>query len=59
MAQDAPDELLTPTQVCDMLRVTRGFLSALVRSGEIPVIILGPRTRRFRRSDLDAWLASR
>lgn len=48
--------LLTPTQVCELLHVTRDWLYDEVAKGEIPVVRLG-RQLRFRPADLENWLS--
>jgi excisionase family DNA binding protein len=52
------DRLLTVPQVQDHLRKGRGDVYALLKSGELPSILLGPRSRRIRESDLDAFIAA-
>jgi len=44
--------LLKPHEVLKELRISRGLLDKLVRSGQLPAVRLG-RALRFRRSDLD------
>ena len=48
--------LLTPDQVAERLGVRRARVLALVRGGAIGVVRLGPRTVRFRPSDVEAYI---
>lgn len=48
--------LLTAEEVADRLGVSRSWVYAAVRSGEIPHLKLG-RYVRFRPETIDAWLA--
>jgi excisionase family DNA binding protein len=52
----ASDDLLTTREVAGRLRVSTATVLRRFRSGEIPAVQLGPRTLRFRRSDIDALL---
>lgn len=52
-----PDRLLDLPTVQACLHVGRKKLRALIKSGELPIISLGPKTRRVRESDLDAYIA--
>jgi excisionase family DNA binding protein len=53
------EPLLTYRQLERELGVKKNTLFYWVSKGEIPHVRLGARTVRFRRSDLEAWLASR
>jgi excisionase family DNA binding protein len=53
-----PDRLLTVAQVQDRLRRGRRDVYALLKSGELSSVLLGPRSRRIRESDLDAYIAA-
>ena len=63
----APDKLPAPLffthrEVCVMLGITRPSLYAWIRDPEtgFPAAVrLGPNTVRFRRAEVDAWLAAR
>lgn len=48
--------LLKLADVAKWLGVSKQYVAALVRSGDIPVIQLGPKTMRFRPEDLEKWL---
>lgn len=52
-------ELLTVLEVARELRVSRRLVEVLVANGELPAIVLGPKTRRVERGELDAWLRAR
>ena len=54
-----PDDLLTVTEVCDVLKVSRSALYALRYRGEAPPAIKVGRQLRWRRTDLDRWIAER
>ena len=47
---------LTTEEVLDCLKVNPRTIYRLIRSGELPAVRIG-RQWRFRRTDLDAWLA--
>ena len=51
--------LLTLQEVAEQLAISRQHLRGLIRSGAIPVVILGPRTRRIEQAALDDWIQSR
>ena len=51
-----PEELYTYDEVSSMLKVSKNTLYFWVAQGVIPHVRLGPRTVRFRRSELHAWL---
>lgn len=51
-------ELLTSRQVCELLQISRPTLDACTHRG-LPVIRLSPTANRFRRADIEVWLASR
>ncbi len=53
-----PDRLLTIPQVQDRLGKGRADVYALLNTGMLPSVLLGPRSRRVRESDLDAFIAS-
>lgn len=50
-----PQELLTPDEVCALLKMKRTWFYAQVASGAIKPIKLG-RSTRVRRRDLEAYL---
>jgi excisionase family DNA binding protein len=51
-------ELLTYLQTSQIIGVPLGTLYALVAESRIPHVRLGPRLVRFRRSEIEAWLAA-
>lgn len=52
-------DLLTPTQMCALLHISRATLSLWVSSGRTPAP-LRPTARHtlFRRSEVEAWIAA-
>ena len=54
---DTEDEILTLDEVAVYLKAGKRTVYRLAASGEIPAFKLGG-TWRFRRSDLDQWIAS-
>lgn len=55
---DQPDEILTIDEVAAYLKVGKRTVYRLAASGQIPAFKLGG-TWRFRRGELDQWIASR
>ena len=55
---DQPDEILTIDEVAAFLKAGKRTVYRLAASGKLPAYKLGG-TWRFRRSDLDKWIASR
>lgn len=53
-----PDEILTIDEVAAYLKASKRTVYRLTTSGNLPAFKLGG-TWRFRRSDLDRWIASR
>jgi excisionase family DNA binding protein len=53
----AADPLLTTQEVADALRVSTATVLRKHESGELPAIVLGPRTLRWRRSAVAEMLA--
>ncbi len=53
---ESSDELLTYQQVQVEFSLPRGTLFYWVHNRQIPYVRLGPRTVRFRRSELRRWL---
>ena len=53
------EEILTASQVAEILGVTTKTLAYWRSCGEGPThFVIGTRTVRYRRSDLDRWLAA-
>lgn len=53
------DDLLTPAEVAQELQLEVGTVYRLIRRGALPHVDLGYRTKRIRRSVLDAYIAAR
>lgn len=53
-----PDEILTIDEVAAYLRAGKRTVYRLASSGQIPAFKLGG-TWRFRRAELDQWIANR
>lgn len=49
-------DLLTIAEVAEILHVSKQKVSALIKSGELNVIKLGPRARRIPRTDFEDYL---
>ncbi len=54
----SPDEMITYAEVRRMTALPLGTLYALVARRQIPHVRLGPRLVRFRRGEIEAWLAA-
>lgn len=52
------DRLLRIPQVCERLNHGRTRVYQLISSGRLPSVVVGPRARRVRESDLQAFIAS-
>jgi excisionase family DNA binding protein len=52
------DRLYTIPEVGERLRHGRTRVYELIREGRLPSVVVGPRARRVRESDLDAFIAS-
>jgi excisionase family DNA binding protein len=50
------EAFLTTEEVLGYLRTTPRTIYRLIRTGELPAVRIG-RQWRFRRTDLDAWVA--
>ena len=63
LAQHVPeglyDEMMTYDQVAVLLSVPKGTLYSWRSRGLIPYVRVGRRLIRFRRSELEAWLAGK
>jgi excisionase family DNA binding protein len=53
------EELLTVEELCDLLKVTRSALYGMRYTRTAPPAIKIGRQLRFRRSDVEAWIAAR
>ena len=54
-----PEPLLTAIQVAELLAVPTTRVWSMSRRGEIPTVRIGRREVRYRREDIDAWIARR
>jgi excisionase family DNA binding protein len=52
------DRLLTIPEVAEVLRHGRTRVYQLIGEGRLLSVVVGPRARRVRESDLDAFIAS-
>jgi excisionase family DNA binding protein len=52
------DRLYTVPEVCERLRHGRTRVYQLIRTGRLPSVVVGPRARRVRESDLTAFISS-
>ena len=52
------DRLNTIPEVCERLGHGRTRVYQLITSGRLPSVVVGPRARRVRESDLQAFIAS-
>lgn len=55
---DKPDEILTIDEVASFLKASKRTFYRLAANGKLPAFKLGG-TWRFRRNDLNHWIASR
>jgi excisionase family DNA binding protein len=53
------DRLLDVNEVAELLRLAPGSVYHKVSRKEIPCVRLSARCLRFRRSDIDAWVAAK
>jgi excisionase family DNA binding protein len=52
------DRLLRIPEVCERLNHGRTRTYELIRSGQLPSVVVGPRARRVRESDLQRFIDS-
>ena len=52
-------DLLTPTEVADLLNVNIHTIYRLIRSRHLPAAQLGARSYRIRRVDLETYIESK
>jgi excisionase family DNA binding protein len=57
--ESAPDRLWNVTETAQFLGVASGSLYRMVSEHRVPCIHLSKRCLRFRRSDLEAWIATK
>lgn len=53
------DQLLTPDEICAWFKISKDLLYDLVQQRRIPFLRVGGRQLRFRRSEMEAYLAER
>ena len=58
MPQSHDNDLMTKREAAEWLRISVRTLERYIDAGAVPVVKLGVRSVRIRRSDLDALLAS-
>jgi len=51
------ERLMTALEVADLLAVPKTRVWSMSRRGEIPTVRLGSREVRYRRQDIEAWIA--
>jgi excisionase family DNA binding protein len=52
------DRLLRIPEVCERLNHGRTRVYQLLASGQLPSVVVGPRARRVRESDLERFISS-
>lgn len=57
LSTDTADDLLKTAEVADLARVSTVTVTRWFHEGRLPGVKVGPRTFRFRRSDVVALLA--
>ena len=56
--QIGDDRLLTLAQAAEIAAVGRGRINMAVLNREVPVVVMGERTKRIKLSDLRRWIGS-
>jgi len=54
-----PSRCVSPTQVAELLGVSRSSVLRLLRSGALPCVRVGPRTLRVSVNELERFVAAR
>ena len=49
-------ELLTIEKVSEILHISKQKVNALIKNGELPAIVIGPRSRRISADDLTLYI---
>ena len=49
-------DFLTIDKVAKILHVSKQKVNALIRSGELKVLLIGPRSRRIAKSELERYI---
>lgn len=56
--RDSPlEELITPRELEETWKIARATQASLRHRRAIPFVMVGPRTPRYRRADLERWMA--
>jgi excisionase family DNA binding protein len=53
------EEWISPADVAQMLDVSPRTVARWIKAGEMPAYVEVKRVRRFRRSEIERWLAAR
>lgn len=53
------DGLINYDEACELLGVSRRALQTMASRRQVPCVRLGARRVRFRRADLEKWIAER
>lgn len=53
------EPLMKPVDAAKYLDMPVGTLGSMISKKQIPYVRLAPRIPRFKRSELDAWIAAR
>lgn len=56
--QIGDDRLLTIGEAAELASVSRRRIDVAVINREVPVVVLGPKTKRIKLSDLRKWIGS-
>ena len=49
-------DFFTIDKVAEILHVSKQKVNALIRSGELKVLLIGPRSRRIAKSELERFI---
>lgn len=49
-------ELLTIEKVSEILHISKQKVNALIKRGDLPAIVIGPRSRRISADDLNEYI---
>jgi len=50
------NDFITLSEVAEILHISKQKINSIVKSGELKVIKIGPRTRRISKSDLEEYI---
>lgn len=51
------DELLTVDEAARLLTISKPTVWRMIRAGELPVVKIAKRSRRIKRSDIEAYIS--